>query len=130
MLNDAEVQGIDQFILRFTKSQDAIGSHLLPALLQYLEEPYERRPIIDKLNRLEKLGFVEGAEKWHNLRTIRNNFAHDYPDDVERNAAQLNLAFESVTGLYAMLVAIQIKLKSDYPTFALGSSLPEMLAYH
>ncbi|CAK0769545.1 conserved hypothetical protein [Gammaproteobacteria bacterium] len=124
-LTDIEVQGMDQFILRFTKLQDTIGSHLLPAILQYLEEPYERRPMLDKLNRLEKLGFIYSIDKWQDLRSIRNKFAHDYPDDTEKNAAQLNLAFASAPELYAMLIAIQTKLKSDHPSLDLGKYLPE-----
>ena len=38
-LDDEEVQDWDQFILRFTKLQDAIGSRLFTALLEYLLEP-------------------------------------------------------------------------------------------
>ncbi|MDI1293644.1 MAG: hypothetical protein PSV18_12985 [Methylobacter sp.] len=56
-LTDAQVQSLDQFILRFTKLQDAMDSRLFPALLQYLQEPYEERPMLDKLNRLEKLRY-------------------------------------------------------------------------
>jgi hypothetical protein len=33
-LTDAQVQALDQFILRFTKLQDAMGSRLFPATLQ------------------------------------------------------------------------------------------------
>jgi hypothetical protein len=39
------VQDLDQFVLRFSKLQDAIGARLLPALLTDLLEPYERRPM-------------------------------------------------------------------------------------
>jgi len=47
---DAEtVQDLDQFVLRFGKLQDAIGMRLLPAVLSSLQEPYERRPMLDKL---------------------------------------------------------------------------------
>ena len=61
-LSDAQVQSLDQFILRFTKLQDAMGSRLFPAILGYLQEPYEERPMLDKLNKLEKLGYLDSAE--------------------------------------------------------------------
>jgi len=56
-VTDAQVQRVDQFILRFTKLQDAMGCRLFPAILQYLQEPYEERPMLDKLNRLEKRNY-------------------------------------------------------------------------
>jgi len=47
---DAEaLQDRNQFVLRFGKLQDAIGMRLLPAVLSYLQEPYESRPMLDKL---------------------------------------------------------------------------------
>jgi len=55
-LSDSQIQIIDQFILCFSKLQDAMGNRLFPMLLQYLGESFEERPMIDKLNRLEKLG--------------------------------------------------------------------------
>ena len=37
--------------------------------------------MLDKLNRLEKLGYVQNAASWQNNRNTRNKFARDYPDD-------------------------------------------------
>jgi len=54
-LSDDKIRTLDQFVLRFTKLQDAMGSRLFPAILAYLQEPYETQPMLDKLNRLEKL---------------------------------------------------------------------------
>ena len=45
-LTDDQIRSLDQFILRFTKLQDAMGSRLFPSILQYLQEPYEERPIV------------------------------------------------------------------------------------
>lgn len=77
---DAEaVQDLDQFVLRFGKLQDAIGQRLLPAVLAYLQEPYERRPMLDKLHRLEQLGYLDDAADWQRLRAIRNQSAASSP---------------------------------------------------
>ncbi|MDP2829654.1 MAG: hypothetical protein Q8O37_13740 [Sulfuricellaceae bacterium] len=122
-LTDAQVQSVDQFILRFTKLQDAMGSRLLPAILQYLQEPYEERPMLDKLNRLEKLGYIQNAEAWQNIRNTRNKFAHDYPDDGERNAALINLACEAAGVMHNILTGIDKKLKMDQSNFEFGRSL-------
>ena len=111
-LDDEVVQDLDQFVLRFGKLQDAIGTRLLPAVLGYLQEPYEDRPMRDKLNRLEKLGYLERAEEWQELRAIRNRFAHEYPDDPAKNAALLNLAIDASDPLKGLLARIEEKVQA------------------
>ncbi len=123
-LTDAQVQSLDQFILRFTKLQDAMVGRLFPAILQYLQEPYEERPMLDKLNRLEKLGYIQNAAIWQDLRNTRNKFAHDYPDDYEKNGALINVACEAAEEMYNMLMGIKKKLDIDYPALELGKLLP------
>ena len=102
-LDDEQVQDWDQFILRFTKLQDALGAQLYPALLAYLQEPYEDRSMLDKLNRLEKMGYLVSVEQWQSLRAIRNRLTHDYPSDDALKAAYLNDAVDSVNLLKALL---------------------------
>jgi hypothetical protein len=105
--DDEAVQDWDQFVLRFTKLQDAIGTRLFPAVLSFLQEPYEDRPMLDKLHRLEKLGFLPSIEAWNTLRSIRNHFAHDYPQDDALKAAYLNEAVSAVAQMESLLVHIQ-----------------------
>lgn len=50
---------LDQFLFRFTKLQDAMGLRLAPVTLAFLLEPFEEWSMIDRLNRLEKLGFLK-----------------------------------------------------------------------
>jgi len=102
-LDDEQVQDWDQFILRFTKLQDALGAQLYPALLAHLQEAYEDRPMLDKLNRLEKLGFLGSVEQWQSLRVIRNRLTHDYPTDDALKAAYLNDAVNAVAVLRDLL---------------------------
>ena len=94
-------------MLRFTKLQDAMGARLLPAVLDHLQEPFEDRPMLDKLHRLEKLGYLPSVELWHSLRAIRNRFAHDYPQDEALRAAYLNEAVHAVPHLVAVLTTIK-----------------------
>lgn len=108
-LTDEQIKDLDQFVFRFSKLQDCMGVRLFPALLECLEEPYDQRPMLDKLNRLEKLGFIESVENWQKIRVIRNKFAHDYPDDNERNAQQINRACEAAVDLMAMLERVEVK---------------------
>lgn len=101
-LDDEVVQDWDQFILRFTKLQDAMGAHLFPAALAYLQEPYDDRPMLDKLHRLEKLGYLGSVERWQELRVIRNRFGHDYPQDDVLRAGYLNQAVAAAHELAAL----------------------------
>lgn len=70
--------------------------------------------MLDKLHRLEKLGYLEESEQWQSLRMLRNRFAHEYPDDPDKNAAILMLAIESVPSLVAMLERIGQKLSLTF----------------
>jgi len=105
--DDEAVQDWDQFVLRFTKLQDAIGTRLFPAVLSFLQEPYEDRPMLDKLHRLEKLGYLPSIEAWNMLRSIRNHFAHDYPQDDALKAAYLNEAVSAVVQMESLLAHIK-----------------------
>lgn len=69
----------DQILYRFTKLQDTLGERLVPATLGWLREAHEGRPMRDRLDRLEKLGFLD-VEAWLQWRDVRNRLAHEYPD--------------------------------------------------
>ena len=64
------------------------------------------RSMIDKLNRLEKLGYLESVDQWNQLRVVRNHFAHDYPSDDVLKAAYLNDAVRAVPTLETLLEKI------------------------
>ena len=38
---------------------------------------------LDRLNRLEKIGFLPSAEAWIKMREFRNLITHEYPDNPE-----------------------------------------------
>ena len=82
--------------------------------------------MLDVLHRLEKLGLIDNIVMWQEVRLVRNRFAHDYANDPEKNAAQLNIAFESTPDLYNMLIAIRTWFRNAYPMLELGKELPDM----
>ena len=102
-LTDVELAVCDQFIVRFSKLQDAMGAKLLPAVIELTHEEGELATFIDKLNRLEKIGALSSVEQWLKLREMRNQFAHDYPNDPEIQASLLNKAFDLAAQLLATL---------------------------
>lgn len=126
LLTDEQIQDIDQFILRYTKLQDTMGTRLFTSILNYLYEPVDNRPMLDVLHRLEKLGLIESFVMWQEVRLVRNRFAHDYANDPEKNAAQLNIAFESTQDVYNMLNTIRTWFSNAYPMVELGKELSDM----
>jgi hypothetical protein len=84
-----EVGFIDQFLFRFSKLQDSMGEKLFGTMLFLLGEDFSKKPFIDMLNRLEKLGLLDKQERM-DLRTIRNNVAHEYSFNVDELVDSLN----------------------------------------
>ncbi|MFZ1575527.1 MAG: hypothetical protein WAT36_09925 [Chromatiaceae bacterium] len=86
-----KLRTLDQLLFRFTKLQDAVGLRLVPATLAALSEPFEDWPMIDRLNRLEKLGFLN-VDDWLSWRETRNRLTHEYPDDPNTRFAAIEAA--------------------------------------
>lgn len=105
-LTDEDLAVLDQFIVRFSKLQDAMGAKLFPTVLELTYEQGQLSTFIDKLNRLEKIGAIDSASYWLELREMRNLFAHDYPNDAAVQASILNKAFDMAKGLLGILVQV------------------------
>ncbi len=105
-LSDNEVTHIDQYLFRFSKLQDAMGEKLFKTLLIFLDEEVEGKAFMDLLNRLEKLSLLESAERWRELRNIRNSLSHQYDNDPAYMCIALNSVFEakeSIESIYLRL---------------------------
>lgn len=69
----------DAFVARFGRLQDTLGDKLLPALLRALGE--RTGPVIDNLDRAERLALIPSAERWMEMRKLRNRMVHEYVED-------------------------------------------------
>jgi len=69
---------VEAFVSRFCRLQDTLGDKLLPVWLQCLEE--KTGAVIDNLDRAEKLGVLASADKWLEIRQLRNQMIHEYID--------------------------------------------------
>lgn len=103
------VRLLDQIQSRFTKLQDHLGARLFPSVLDALAED-PRLPMIDRLDLLEKLGFLDSADSWHALRVIRNRMAHDYPDAPEVLVAELGQAIHSARDLLGIWSSVRERM--------------------
>jgi hypothetical protein len=84
---------LDQFIYRFTKLQDAMGSRLLPSVYSYLKNEIKPVPFIDILSGLEKYEVLTSENDWQFFRNLRNFLTHDYPESIDQTVLTLNMLF-------------------------------------
>ncbi len=111
-LTKEEVQSIDQFLFRFAKMQDTMGDKIFRMIDKEYSESSEPIPFIDLLNRLEKLGFLNNAKEWLNLRTIRNDVSHQYDDEPE----EMSQAINNILNQKSIIEDIYIRIKNKYDT--------------
>lgn len=90
---------LDAFVSRFGRLQDTVGDKLLPALLTALAE--KTGPAIDNLDKAEKLGFIESADGWMEMRRLRNQMVHEYIEDLAVLASALRSGHVFVPALVA-----------------------------
>lgn len=103
---------LDQFVLRFIKLQDTLGTHVLRQFaVQVLAEPVEDSAFIDVLNLLERRGYLM-VDQWALQRSTRNILTHEYPDDPLRQALALSAAQVAARQLVQWLRALQEKTKA------------------
>jgi hypothetical protein len=106
-LSPLELGMSELLINRFSKLQDTIGEKIFPHVLTLLGENIYQKSFIDRLNMLEKLGIIKDANQWQNYRTARNAATHEYPDNLNRMAENLN----HVMTLSQELVTFWMKLQ-------------------
>jgi uncharacterized protein with HEPN domain len=88
---------VDAFVSRFGRLQDTVGDKLLPHYLNMLGET--TGPVIDNLNRAEKLGLIDSTDIWMALRDLRNQMVHEYMEDPDKLADALNKGHKHVATL-------------------------------
>lgn len=90
---------LDAFVSRFGRLQDTVGDKLLPALLNAMAE--KTGPAIDNLDKAEKLGLIESADVWMEMRRLRNQMVHEYIEDLAVLASALRSGHAFVPELVA-----------------------------
>jgi len=87
--SERDIAFCDQWIYRFAKMQDTMGSRLFPLLLRAKEEDVEHLALKDILHKMEKLKLLN-VQEWLQLRETRNIVTHEYPDNEDEVVDGLN----------------------------------------
>lgn len=107
-----EYMPFDAFIQQFGSMQDALHGPVFRSVLeleQYTDKPKTPRDLADLM---EKLGIVEDAAAWHELRKLRNALAHEYTDQRVTQARRLNEAYRAIDDLIAVFNRVRAYVTS------------------
>jgi len=95
-LSDEQIEHIDQFVYRFQKLQDDMGTKLFKSIVANIgETEVFNKPILEILNTMKKYGIISDNIDWQTMREIRNSLAHEYLDDINSDIELLNYLFET-----------------------------------
>ncbi len=80
---------LDAYLKRFTSIQDFLGAKIFPLLLEI--SGIGTSKMSEVLYYIEKEEIIDSLEQWIEIREIRNELEHDYPDEL--NDALKDLKF-------------------------------------
>ena len=87
---------VDSIISNFSKIQTILEKKLFKEILLFANDINDKNlSFIEILSILEKEN-ITNRQNWKILKNVRNNIAHDYPDELEEMASNLNLIFENI----------------------------------
>lgn len=98
-LSDEQLGFLELIGSRLGKLQDTMGKHIFPLTLDLLGEWTERQSVIDCLNRLEKLAFIEKADFWQHLRQVRNELTHEYENNAIEQIEKIQHSVDAAKAL-------------------------------
>lgn len=109
--DDAELaETVEAFTSRFARLQDTVGDKLLPNWLRALGE--DVGAAIDNLDKAEKFGVLDSADRWLEIRQLRNQMVHEYIE----SAAVLGNALETAKTYYPTMIAFAQAMITDLRT--------------
>lgn len=83
---------VEAFVARFGRLQDTLGDTVLPAWLAVHGE--RAGAFAENLDLAERLGLIDDAQTWIDIRRLRNQMIHEYVDDPEILASALTAAHD------------------------------------
>ena len=90
-LTAEEEESIDALILRYAQCVSMIQDQLVRGIAYAAQEDLSDNSNRDKTLLMETLGAIRSAEEFGTAATLRNKFAHHYPEETETRIERLNL---------------------------------------
>lgn len=88
-----DMETFDSLTSKFSRTSDIFLQKVLRTIWELLHE--DRMPLIDMLNRAEKMGLISSSDQMLEIRDLRNQISHEYipeaiqeliPDVIELSA--------------------------------------------
>ncbi len=89
-LSSLEKFALNTLIFRFSKLQDLLGSKVFRTYLEYSGFETSDKSFFDILKELEKEGIID-IDSWNEFRVLRNQIAHEYPQEEDQILESINL---------------------------------------
>jgi len=84
---------LDAYLKRFASLQDFLGAKIFSLLLDI--SGINHTKMSEVLSNIEKENIIDSLENWIELRDIRNELEHDYPEELEEALADLKFCVDS-----------------------------------
>ena len=84
---------LDAYLKRFASLQDFLGAKIFPLLLEVAG--IHTKKMSEILSHIEREGVIDTLESWVELRDIRNELEHDYPEELEEALNDLKYCVDS-----------------------------------
>ena len=107
--NEDSASFLDQVVYRFSKLQDSLGK-LIRFYLSLRGENIDGLSMIDMINLSEKIGIDITADKWLELRRLRNILTHEYEEEHQKIAGTINKVCEEIPYLEKIIGQLEVKL--------------------
>ena len=82
----------DAYIKRFASIQDFLGAKIFPLLIEI--SGIGSVKMTEVLYQMEREGVIDSIDNWIELREIRNELEHDYPDELEEALRDLKFCID------------------------------------
>ncbi len=84
---------LDAYLKRFASLQDFLGAKIFPLLLEVAG--IHTKKMSEILSHIEREGVIDTLENWVELREVRNELEHDYPEELEEALSDLKYCVDS-----------------------------------
>lgn len=111
-LKDEQISFIELLISRFTKLQDVLGSKVFPLLVGFLKGEEKLLSFLDVLHQMEKFNLLPSAKEWISMRELCNHLTHEYPDDPDFIADNLNKTIKASQDLLTYWATLKKNIAS------------------
>ena len=92
---------LDAYLKRFSSIQDYLGAKIFPLILDCAGIGNSK--MSEVLYSVEKEQIIDSLDNWIELREIRNELEHDYPEELKEALKDLKFCIDSFIKLFRIL---------------------------